>query len=234
MHINKVFDNNLLNYGTTIHENFETTIAQNGFFEKRNAKIQFPYLEVTVDASDRTLRAAAELNEFYKEMKGRLNTFNFKHPFNFSTNGVAQATPFDSIVLESGPISSDDVPLKIQAKERSGKNINVVKYGTLMISLKNYIYIDDYENRHEEIEDLYPSYSIIDIENTMDISEMDYETGQFNITRYYEFLDTEDFVVSMGCEFYYKVRFDTDILSINHSGFEIADCDSFALVEVKR
>lgn len=246
MHIKKVFNNDFLSQpGTGISNKYDTTVSKNGHFEKRNSRIEFPYLDVNVNFSDRSIDSSIELAEFFNEMKGRANTFRFRNPLNFSTNGNKEQTIKDNFMYydDSDRLQKD---LKFRMYNKiTGKPISIIKYGTLIMAIvddndesNTRLYIDDYENRVNDLQNIYPNYNILDIEKAGDsgttpIFDINYEEGVLTtIDRLtYSRVNTTH-TLYLSCEFYYKVRFDTDNLVINYNGFDFVSADEFTLIEV--
>lgn len=244
MHINRVFPNDFLSQpGTGISQRFDTTISKNGFYEKRNSKIEFPYLEVNVDFSDRSMQSSLELAEFFNQMKGRAYTFNFKNPMNYSTAGGQKPTLTDSFMYEDEfEVLKSDLEFRMFNKI-TGKPLTLLKEGSILLSIINEdgtpyrIYTDDYSGRLTELENSYPNAQIRDLFHEADpqnkFIQVDYELGILTTTSNLNYSTVNQIKkIYLSGEFYYKVRFNTDNLVINYNGYDFVSADNFQLIEV--
>lgn len=249
---------------SVISDSYDTSIATNGFFERRNSKQTFSRLSADIAYNLRTQDEINIVRKIHDEVRGSRYSFKFLNIFNNSTKDYTKdPTPLDqNIYTFKKEDYSNNETLVVKMRTEANKIIQLPIFDTVFITL-----INKTQNKHilTKVENLDSEFTLqqniinslqqyVDTDPEIPIEErrvlgtitddnatkpfidINYFTGDITFTFGQQLpndtLDTDEVEVYIGCNFFNKMRFESDTLSVVGTGFETRQLSDCMLIEV--
>lgn len=228
-----------------ISEEYLTDIATNNFYERRNSKQTFSRLSIDLTYNVRSLQEINLVRNLHDQTRGARYSFKFLNPLNYSTKDrIGRPGPIDSKVAEFKVADRNNIQ-EIKIIDKYRKRIQLPYFNTLIIVFYNktigeYIYGFMEEEHYDNLSERNYVQSIIDVSNLRDWfpnnGYIDYQKGIYFTDRFsnmFTAYDSEDIIeIYIGCEFFNKVRFEQDRLSVVATGIDTYQISQLNLIEV--